>query len=86
MSHLSTHVTDSKMLFESRNDYCHNPWQIWLCLLMVSKAYRVDFELTVPIFHNQITSDEDLLENAFYKGFLKRNPCKIHFQANPNQK
>ena len=38
---------------------------------MVSKVYRVDFELTVPIFHNRLTSDEDLLENTFYKVFLK---------------
>ena len=70
MSHLSTHVTNSKMLFEANYDYFHNPSQIQLCLIMPSKVYRADFELTVPIFHNRLTFDEDLLENAVYKGFL----------------
>ena len=86
MSHLSTHVTNSKMFFEDKNDYFDYPSQIQLCFIMLSKVYRTDFELTVPIFHNRLTSDEDLLENAFYKGFLKRNPYKMHFQANSNQK
>ena len=71
MSHLSTHVTNSKMLFEAKNDYFHYPSQIQLCFIMPSKVYRTDFELTVPIFHNRLTFDEDLLENAVYKGFLK---------------
>ena len=71
MSRLTTHVTNSKMLFEAKNDYFHYPSQIQLCLIMLSKVYRADFELTVPIFHNRLTFDEDLLENAIYKGFLK---------------
>ena len=64
MSHLSTHVTNSKMLFEAKNDYFHYPSQIQLCLIMLSKVYRADFELTVPIFHNRLTFDEDLLEKS----------------------
>ena len=44
MSHLSTHVADSKMLFEAKNDYFYNPSQIQLCLIMLSKVYRADFE------------------------------------------
>ena len=64
MSHLSTHVADSKMLFEAKNDYFYNPSQIQLCLIMLSKVYRADFELTVPIFHNRLTFDEDLLEKC----------------------
>ena len=61
MSHLSTNMTDSKMLFEAKNDYFHNPSQIQICLIMLSKVYRADSELTVPIFHNRLTFDEDLL-------------------------
>ena len=64
MSHLSTHVADSKMLFEAKNDYFHNPSQIQLCLIMLSKVYRADFELTAPIFHNRLTFDENLLEKC----------------------
>ena len=37
------------------------------------EIYRADFELIVPIFHNRITFDEDLLENAFIRDSL-RNP------------
>ena len=80
MSHLSTHVTNSKMLFEAKNDYFHYPSQIQLCLIMLSKVYRTDFELTVPIFHNRLTFDEDLLENAVYKGFLKYAFRPLHLR------
>ena len=73
MSHINTHVTSSKMLFEVKNAYFHNPSQIQLCLIMLSKIYRADFELIVPVFHHILTFDEDLLENALYKGFIKES-------------
>ena len=71
MSQLSTHVAHSKMLFESKNDYYHNSSKIQLCLTMVLKVDRADYKLTDQIFHNRLTFYEDLLENAFYKRFLK---------------
>ena len=64
MSHLSTHVADSKMLLEAKNDYFDNPPQIQLCLIMLSKVYRADFELTVPFFHNRATFVGDSLEKC----------------------
>ena len=64
ISHLSTHVADSKMLFEAKNDYFDNPPQIQLSLIMLSKAIRVDFELTAPIFQNRLTFVEDLVEKC----------------------
>ena len=68
------------MLFEAKNDYFDNPPQIQLCLIMLSKAIRADFELTAPIFQNRLTFDEDLLENALYKGFLKESLIKSIFE------